>query len=66
MQKTANYVRGDRHHKASLNDGEVDLLRRLREIEGWSYKRLASKFGIPKSTVRDMCLYRTRAGATAL
>lgn len=51
---------GQRHPKAKLSDREVDLLRRLREVEGWSYGKLALSFEISKHYVVRLCQYRTR------
>lgn len=45
---------GECHHKAELSNHEVDMLLEFRE-EGWSYKQLADKFEIKKSTVRNIC-----------
>jgi Mor family transcriptional regulator len=44
---------GEDHHRARLTNGDVDLLLVLRE-EGWSYRRLAKKFDISKSQVRNI------------
>lgn len=51
---------GQRHPKAVLSDREVDLLRKLREVEGWSYGKLALAFEISKHYVVRLCQYRTR------
>jgi transposase len=51
--------RGESHPKAVLTDHEVELVRRLRS-DGMSFGNIAAKFDIGKSTVRDMCAYRTR------
>jgi DNA-binding CsgD family transcriptional regulator len=51
--------RGENHPKAILTDHEVELVRRLRD-GGMSLGQIAAKFGIGKSTVIDMCAYRTR------
>lgn len=48
------YRIGEDHHNAKLTNHEIDLLLELRE-DGWSYRRLADKFEIGKSTVRDIC-----------
>lgn len=45
---------GDSHHNARLTDGEVDLLLALRD-EGWSYRQLAEKFDISKSSAHKIC-----------
>jgi len=51
---------GQNHPKAVLSDYEVDLLRRLREEDGWTYNMLARKFEISKGYVQALCTYRTR------
>lgn len=51
--------RGENHPKAILTDHEVELVRRLR-TDGMSFAKIAAKFDIGKSTVVDMCAYRTR------
>jgi hypothetical protein len=51
---------GQRHPKAKLSDREVDLLRTLREVEGWSYGKLATAFEVSKAAVADLCKYRRR------
>jgi len=51
---------GQCHPKATLSDREVDALRQLRELEGWSYGQLVKAFEIPKATVAALCKYRTR------
>lgn len=45
---------GDSHHNARLTDSEVDLLLALRD-EGWSYRELAEKFDISKSSAHKIC-----------
>lgn len=51
--------RGENHPKAVLTDHEVELVRKLRD-EGMSFGQISAKFDIGKSTVRDICAYRTR------
>lgn len=51
---------GQLHHKAKLSDREVELLRTLREIDGWSYGRLAVTFEISKHYTVRLCKYRCR------
>jgi ribosome-binding protein aMBF1 (putative translation factor) len=51
---------GQRHPNAVLTDAEVELLRQIRENEGWGYGRLAKAFEISKSYVVRLCKYRTR------
>lgn len=54
---------GEDHHNAVLTDAEVELVRQLHS-EGMSYRDIAEKFEIGKSTVADICKYRRR-GQTA-
>lgn len=51
---------GQQHPKAKLSDREVELLRVLREVENWSYRKLADAFEISKESVADFCKYRRR------
>ena len=44
---------GENHHRAKITDHEVELIRGLRK-EGWDYLRLALKFEISKSQVRNI------------
>lgn len=57
---TRGRQQGETHSGAQLTDREVDLMRRLHEIEGWGYKRIAKKMGCSKHTARDICKYRYR------
>jgi len=50
---------GENHQFAILTNGEVELLRQLRE-EGRTWQWLADKFEVAKRTVRDICAYRRR------
>ncbi len=51
---------GQLHPKARLSDREVELLRHMREVDGWSYGQLALKFEISKDSVVRICRYRCR------
>lgn len=44
---------GDSHHNAKLTDTDVELLRAMHG-DGWGYRRLAAKFEVSKSLVRDI------------
>lgn len=55
------YRVGEDHQAAVLTDAEVELVRDLREAWGWTYDALATKFGVGKSTIQDICTYRRRA-----
>ena len=52
---------GENHQNAKLKDVDVDRIRELREDEGKSYVELSKIFGVPKSTIADICKYRRRA-----
>ncbi len=54
------YRVGQDHQAAVLTDAEVDLVRELRELHGWTYAALAGKFEVSKSTIQDICTYRRR------
>lgn len=54
------YRVGQDHQAAVLTDAEVDLIRELREVHGWTYAALAGKFEVGKSTIQDICTYRRR------
>lgn len=53
---------GQDHQNAKLTDAEVELLLRLRAEDRafWSYRRLAEKFEVSKSAVRDYVTGRRR------
>ena len=51
---------GQNHPKAILSDHEVEQLRYFREVECWSYNKLALVFEISKNSVVRICKYRTR------
>lgn len=50
---------GDSHHNAKLANRDVELLLALR-AEGWGYRRLAAKFEVSKTTVRNIVSGRYR------
>jgi IS30 family transposase len=50
---------GEDHQHARLTDHEVELIRQLHD-QGVSYKKLADKFGVGKSTVADIVKFRRR------
>jgi len=68
MQKTASKKRprGQRHHSATLTDGEVDRMRQLHEEfpigdeRHLGYRKLARMFDVPRGTVQRICTYRDR------
>lgn len=60
VQKIAKGRRkGENHQFAILTNGEVELVRQLRE-EGMTWDKLAEKFEVAKRTIRDICAYRRR------
>ena len=50
---------GETHPRARLTDHDVDLIRELHEV-GLSYREIAIKFNVAKSTVRDIVKCRRR------
>lgn len=52
---------GQDHHNAVLTSVEVELIRTMYEDGFHSYKALAEKFDVSKSTIRDVVKYRRRA-----
>jgi ribosome-binding protein aMBF1 (putative translation factor) len=61
---------GDSHHRSVLTDREVELIRSMYETDRdrpraervWSYRALALKFEVSKSTVQHIVGYRRRIG----
>jgi len=56
---------GEDHPRAVLTNHEVELMRKLREVDGFSYTRLADIFGVSIETVGRICRYERRAQAQA-
>lgn len=52
---------GQAHYRAILSTREVQLMRHLREVDHWSYDKLAVKFDVTKSCVQMICTYQRRA-----
>ena len=52
---------GEEHHNAVLTSNDVELIRSMYEDGFHSYKALAEKFDVSKSTIRDIVKYRRRA-----
>lgn len=50
---------GETHHRAKLSDHDIDLIRDLHS-EGIGYRRIAEKFEVSHSTVRDIVKCRRR------
>ena len=55
---------GEDHQRAKLTNKEVELIRELRE-EGLTYKSIADKFEIAKTTVAQICRYERRSQIAA-
>lgn len=53
-------VSGELHPKAFLSDADCELMRKLHESGGVSYRMLAEKFNCSRSTARDIVTYRRR------
>lgn len=51
---------GERHPNAKLSDNEVAQIRQLLDEGFHSYKTLAEKFGVSKSTIYDYAKERRR------
>lgn len=56
---------GETHPNAKLTDAQVDEMRDLRELKGWTYDQLAERFGVPYITVQKICTYERRASTIA-
>lgn len=55
----ADELFGEAHHRARWNFGTVESVRAMREHR-FSYTEIGVIFGMAKSTVRDIVLYRIR------
>ncbi len=51
---------GENHPNAKLTDHEVELVRCMHAHHGMSYREIALLLDVPKSTIRDIVLCRTR------
>lgn len=51
---------GEDHQNAKITDHEVELMRRMHEVDKIGYRRLAKIFDLSKTTVRNICNYRWR------
>lgn len=56
---------GETHPNAKLTDAQVDEMRDLRELKGWTYDQLAERFNVPYITVQKICTYERRASTIA-
>ena len=56
---------GETHPNAKLTDAQVDEMRDLRELKGWTYDQLAEHFSVPYITVQKICTYERRASTIA-
>lgn len=55
---------GEDHQNAKLTDQEVNRIRELFD-EGMTYRTLAEKFDVSKSTIAMICRYERRATTPA-
>lgn len=67
--RAARYVLGrrlgEKHHRATLTDHEVDLIRQLREEDPpMPYRDIADKFEISVITARKIVAFERRQGLT--
>ena len=64
MQKSAERKdysrRGEDHHRATLTDREVELMRKMHEEGDMTLYDLAAAFGISKSHCHSVVTYRKR------
>lgn len=51
---------GEFHHRSTISDADVDMMRDLHEINGRSYGQLARKYKLPVHTVAKICRYERR------
>ena len=51
---------GQYHHRATVDDETVGLMRDLHEVRGLSYGQLALKFKRPYHYVKKICRYERR------
>lgn len=52
---------GETHHRSTISDATVDLIRAYHEDEGWSYERISRRVKIPACTIEKICQYTRRA-----
>ena len=52
---------GEQHPRAKLTDREVEIIRRLHELCGISYRALAIGAQAPVPTIAAICQYRRRS-----
>lgn len=50
---------GHSHHNAKLDEAAVRSLRHRHEVLGEGYLRLTRDTNLSRSTIRDICTYRT-------
>jgi DNA invertase Pin-like site-specific DNA recombinase len=56
---------GQDHHNAKLTDHEVELIRELHAEKAMGYRKLAQKFEVSKSLVREIIQERRRVHQVA-
>lgn len=55
----SGYSTGERHHQAKLTDQLVRDIRAMHLPYIRGYGLIGKHFGVPTSTVKDVCTYRT-------
>lgn len=56
---------GQFHHRCKYPDEVIDRIRSLHEDHRAGYRFISRVMGVPRSTVREICLYNRRAQAYA-
>lgn len=56
---------GQYHPRSTISDGEVEMMRAMREERGKSYGQIALKFKRSINTVKKICKYERRAETPA-
>lgn len=59
-ERAAYPRRGEDHHRATLTDSDVELMRKMHEEGDMTLYDLAVAFGCGKSTVHDIVTYKKR------
>lgn len=52
---------GEHHHRSSIPDATVELIRDMHELKGKSYEFISRKVQIPVCTIAKICRYERRA-----
>lgn len=59
-QRKKGRAHGESHWAAKLTDAEVETIRRLHEVDGWGYKKIARVMDCGVSTVQYICNFKRR------